>query len=122
MLRLRDATNYEGQAAIELEQIADRSCTEKYQFDVSEDGSIIRGQKIIRGAVEDILSDVPPRSISAKFHLGVADLIATMSRRIRDERKLNRIVLSGGVFQNLFLLQGACEMLKSEGFEVFTAQ
>jgi len=113
-------TNYEGQAAIELEQIADRSCEEKYQFDVSEDGSIIRAQKIIRSAVEDVLSDIPPRNISAKFHLGVADLIATVGRRIRDERKLNRIVLSGGVFQSLFLLQSACEMLRREGFEVFT--
>jgi hydrogenase maturation protein HypF len=120
LLRLRDATNYEGQAAIELEQIADPVCQEKYQFELTDDGSIIRAQKIIRSAVSDILSGVPPRTISAKFHLGVADLIATVGRRVRSDRKLNRVVLSGGVFQNVFLLRAVCAMLNGEGFEVFS--
>lgn len=120
LLRLRDRINYEGQPAIELEQIADRSCREKYQFALSDAGSIIRAQPIIRCAVEDILNRVSPRTISAKFHLGVADLIANMGRKIRAERKLNRIVLSGGVFQNVFLLEATSEILSGEGFEVFT--
>lgn len=120
LLRLRDRTNYEGQAAVELEQIADRNCRERYKFELSEDGSIIRTRKLIHCAAADILDGVPPRNISAKFHLGVADLITAMSQRIRSERKLNRVVLSGGVFQNLFLLRAVCEMLAGEGFEVFT--
>ncbi|MCU1266434.1 MAG: (NiFe) hydrogenase maturation protein HypF [Acidobacteria bacterium] len=120
LLRLRDKTNYEGQAAIELEQIADVTNREKYDLVVSEDGSIIRPQNVIRRAVEDLLSGVPPTIISARFHLGVADLIAGISHRVRDERKLNRVVLSGGVFQNLFLLRAASGMLRAAGFEVFT--
>lgn len=120
LLRLRDATNYEGQAAIELEQIADHNCTQKYQFDVSEDESIIRAQPVIRSAVEDILSGVPPPAISAKFHLGVADLIVSMALKIRDQRKLNRVALSGGVFQNVLLLKAACRSLADAGFEVLT--
>jgi hydrogenase maturation protein HypF len=122
LLRLRDATNYEGQAAIELEQIADRDCRKGYQFDVSADGSIIRAQNVIRSAVEDLLDGVPPRTISAKFHLAVADLIAMMTRRVREERKLNRVALSGGVFQNLLLSRLASEQLRADGFEVFTHQ
>lgn len=120
LLRLRDATNYEGQAAIELEQIADRDCTQKYQFDVSEDEGIIRARTVIRSAVEDILSGVPPPVISAKFHLGVADLIVSMALKIRDQRKLNRVALSGGVFQNVILLKAACRSLAAAGFEVLT--
>jgi len=120
LLRTRDAINYEGQAAIELEQIAAGDCADNYQFDVSEDGSIIRAQKVIRSAVADILNNILPQIISAKFHRGVADLIVTQCRRVRAERKLNRVVLSGGVFQNLFLLRAAGELLRSEGFEVFT--
>jgi hydrogenase maturation protein HypF len=120
LLRLRDATNYEGQAAIELEQIADRDCTQKYQFDVSEDEGIIRAQTVIRSAVEDILSGVPPPAISAKFHLGVADLIVSMAMKIREQRKLNRVALSGGVFQNVILLKAACRSLADAGFEVLT--
>lgn len=120
LLRLRDKTNYEGQAAIELEQIADPGTTEKYEVVVSEDGSIIRPQNVIRRAVADLLSGIPPGIISARFHLGVADLIAGISGRVRDERKLNRVVLSGGVFQNMFLVNAAVKMLASAGFEVFT--
>ena len=119
LLRLRDKTNYEGQAAIELEQIADPRIREKYELVVSEDGSIIRPQNVIRGAVEDLLSGVPPRIISARFHLGVAELIANIACRIRDERKLNRVVLSGGVFQNLFLLRASSALLTAASFEVF---
>jgi hydrogenase maturation protein HypF len=122
LLRLRDMTNYEGQAAIELEQIADPSTTEKYELEVSEDGSIIRAQEIIHRTVEDLLSGVSPQTISARFHLGMADLIVRMGERIRDEHKLNRVVLSGGVFQNMFLLQAAVARLSAAGFEVFTHQ
>ena len=71
LLRLRDTT-YEGQAAIELEQIADRACRQTSEFEVSDDGGIIRAQKVIRAAVADIIDGVPPGIISAKFHLAVA--------------------------------------------------
>ncbi|MBA2731362.1 MAG: hypothetical protein H0U54_00570 [Acidobacteria bacterium] len=53
-------------------------------------------------------------------HLGVAHLIAVFAVRIRDERQLDRVVLSGGVFQNMFLLRHTCRLLKSTGFKVFT--
>jgi hydrogenase maturation protein HypF len=120
MLGLRNIVNYEGQAAIELEQIADRTCRDRYQFEISGSGSIIRAQTVIRAVVEDSLGGVPPSIISAKFHLGVADLIVAMASRIKQDQKLNRVVLSGGVFQNLVLLQAACAGLREAGFEVFT--
>jgi hydrogenase maturation protein HypF len=120
LLRLRDFTNYEGQAAIELEQIADRDCRQKYAFDVSDDGSIIKSQNVIRAVVEDALNHVPSAIISAKFHLSVADLIVSIASRIRLAQKLNRVVLSGGVFQNLVLLDAVGAELRSDGFEVFT--
>lgn len=122
LLRLRDTTNYEGQAAIELEQIADPATTDKYELEVSEDGSIIRAQEVIRRTVEDLLSGVSPQIISARFHLGMAELIARLCVRIRDEHKLNRVALSGGVFQNMVLLKAAVAMLSVAGFEVFTHQ
>lgn len=120
LLGLRGVVNYEGQAAIELETIADRSSAERYEFEVTGNGSIIKAESVIKRAVEDILSGVPPQIVSAKFHLGVAHLIAAVVGRIRDEQRLNRVVLSGGVFQNMFLLGHACRLLKSEGVKVFT--
>lgn len=120
LLSLRDRNNYEGQAAIELEAIADPKCIEWYEFEIGPEGSSISAAGVIRKSVEDIVSGVPPPSVSAKFHLGVAHLIASVARRTREERRLNRIVLSGGVFQNMLLLRHVCGILKSEGFEVFT--
>ena len=50
----------------------------------------------------------------------MARLIAAVARRTRDERGLGRVVLSGGVFQNMLLLEKTCRALRREGFEVFT--
>ncbi|MBA3240251.1 MAG: carbamoyltransferase HypF [Acidobacteria bacterium] len=120
LLGVRNTVNYEGQAAIELEALADASCAEAYEFEFGAGGSIIRAEAVIRRAVEDILDGCPPARVSAKFQLGVAQLIAVVAHRVRDERQLNRVVLSGGVFQNMFLLDNVCRTLKADGFEVFT--
>lgn len=120
LVGLRDSVNYEGQAAVELETIADRGCTRHYEFELDGNGSIIKAGAVIRGAVGDLLDGVSSQIVSAKFHLGVANLIADMARRIRDERRLNRVALSGGVFQNMYLLEKTSQLLRSSGFEVFT--
>jgi hydrogenase maturation protein HypF len=120
LVGLRDVVNYEGQAAIEFETIADRGCADHYEFQTAAGGSIIKADAVIRRAVEDLLDGVPPAMVSVKFHNGVAGLIASTARRIRDERRLSRIVLSGGVFQNMLLLERTSQMLRSSGFEVFT--
>jgi hydrogenase maturation protein HypF len=120
LLCLKHAVNYEGQAAIELETIADRSLKQSYEFELADGGSIIKAEAVIRRAVEDLLDDVPAAEVSAKFHLGVAHLIASVARRARDERRLTRVVLSGGVFQNMFLLEHARRLLTRDGFEVYT--
>jgi len=120
LLALRNAVNYEGQAAIELEAIAARSCAEHYEFEIAASGSIIKAETVIRRVVEDLLDGQPPREISAKFHLGVAHLIVRVAQSVRDRQQLNRVALSGGVFQNMFLLESVCRMLRRDGFEVFT--
>ncbi|MDT7543420.1 MAG: hydrogenase maturation protein HypF [Acidobacteriota bacterium] len=118
LLGLRNVVNYEGQAAIELEMIVDHTCTQGYEFEL--DAGVIKAESVIRRAVEDLLDRRSPQEVSAKFHLGVVQLIGTIARRARDERRLNRVVLSGGVFQNMFLLERVCRLLKGDNFEVFT--
>src|SRR5205085_1736150 len=103
LLGIRSSVKYEGQAAIELEAIADPKVTQHYEFSLNDDG-IIRAEKVIRQAVADLLNGCPPSSVSAKFHMGVVHLITTIACNIRQDRHLNRIALSGGVFQNMFLL------------------
>lgn len=120
LLGLKTIVNYEGQAAIALEAIADHACTESYEFEMRSDGHIVSAETVIRRAVEDLLDGVPPEIVSAKFHHGVARLITTIACRARDERRLNRVVLSGGVFQNMFLLESTRRVLQRVGLEVFT--
>jgi hydrogenase maturation protein HypF len=118
LLGLQNTVNFEGQAAIELEAIADRSSTAAYEFDIA--GGVIKAEGVIRRAVEDLLGGASRASVSAKFHLGVARLISSIACQARDEHRLNRVALSGGVFQNMFLLEQTCRRLAADGFEVFT--
>ncbi|HKQ76511.1 MAG TPA: carbamoyltransferase HypF [Blastocatellia bacterium] len=115
---VRDVARYEGQAAIEFEMAADPSQKSGYEFDCS--GKIIKPSPVIRGVVADLLRHVPTPVIAAKFHNAVASLIFQTARRIRAERGLHRVALSGGVFQNRLLLNRAMRLLKADGFEVLT--
>jgi hydrogenase maturation protein HypF len=119
LLGLRSSVNYEGQAAIALEQAARGRLSDGYAFDVDVDGTI-RTEPVIRKLVEDLLSGEQVQTISARFHLAVADLIARIAVDVRDSRNLDRVALSGGVFQNMLLLQAASTRLAEAGFTVLT--
>ncbi len=118
LLCLRQTINYEGQAAIELEGIAGRPSSQAYRFTIA--GAEISAVGVVRKAVEDLLAGIPPAEISARFHAGVAELIVQIAIQIREERHLNRVALSGGVFQNMLILNRVCELLRASEFEVFT--
>ena len=120
LLGVRSQVNYEGQAAIELEAMTDGICAEGYEFGIGGDGIVIDARGVIRNAVEDLLNGTSPPVVSAKFHFAVARLIVSIAEEIRNERKLSRVALSGGVFQNLLLLERTLEMLRASGFQVFT--
>lgn len=118
LLTLRTSVNYEGQAAIELEGMADRVAADVYEFNL--DGEEISAREVVRKVVEDLLDGVPVGQISARFHFSVARMIVNVARKIRAERHLNRMVLSGGVFQNMLLLEQVCRLLRDSEFDVFT--
>ncbi len=119
LLGIRDSINYEGEAAIELEMIADEKEANRYEFDISDDNTTIEITPVIVGIVNDIHAGILPSQISARFHNAVANLIVRMVLRIRDKNQLNRVALSGGVFQNTLLLKKTIALLKDELFQVF---
>jgi hydrogenase maturation protein HypF len=116
LIGVREVARYEGQAAIELEMMADESQGWGYEFDYS--GKIIEPAPVIRDIVADLVRRVPAAVIAAKFHNAVASLIFKVARRIRAERELHRVALSGGVFQNRLLLKRTARLLEAAGFEV----
>jgi hydrogenase maturation protein HypF len=115
---VRQDVNYEGQAAIEFEALADKTEEDSYAFEIESDRVKIAG--VIRAVVADIRSGVPTSLISARFHNGLAQLVLEVCEKIRRERAINEVALSGGVFQNVTLLQKTLKRLREADFTVYT--
>jgi hydrogenase maturation protein HypF len=122
LLSIRDTVNYEGQAAVELEMMADSEGDEAYPFEIKgkEEPLIVDPMEMVRGVVGDVIRGLSPSLISGKFHRTVARLVLETCRRIRLKSGLERAVLSGGVFQNTLLLALVSDGLKEAGFDVYT--
>ena len=118
---IRQRVNFEGQAAMELEMLAagDTRSTYDYQW-VSEDPIKILPASIIRGVVKDVQDGLSIAQISTKFHRTLIALFAEVCTAVRRNAELNRVVLSGGCFQNTILLTGLIQELESRNFEVFS--
>jgi hydrogenase maturation protein HypF len=71
-------------------------------------------------AAEDLLAGVPPEVIAARLHNGVAAMISRACLLLRERSGLGTVALSGGVFQNLLLLNETARLLEHDGFRVLT--
>ena len=61
---------------------------------------------------------VPAEIVAARFHNGIAALVEAGCLLLRDRHGLNRVALSGGVFQNMLLLRRAVSRLEARGFRI----
>ncbi len=104
ILGVRDTVNYEGQAAIELEQLAAPGDHGSYPVPVSQ-GQVLKVQAgdLVTAVVADLAAGVSEEVIAARFHQAVADLIVTTCTLLSERSGLRTVALSGGVFQNLRL-------------------
>jgi len=123
VLGVRDVVSYEGQAAIELEQLADPAEADGYPIEVEQatggaSGLLIRGTELIRAVVADAAAGTPGPVVASRFHNGLAQVVVEVCRRVRAERGLGAVALSGGVFQNLLLLERTVAGLEAAGFAV----
>jgi hydrogenase maturation protein HypF len=119
ILGVRDSINYEGQAAVELEQLA--APEEKNAYPAAIQAGVpfrIRGSDLLHAVIEDRTDGVPAPVIAARFHHGVAALIEAGCLLMRERYDLGTVALSGGVFQNLLLLNATVERLEARGFRV----
>jgi hydrogenase maturation protein HypF len=113
--------SFEGQAAIALEAVAQSNVDRRYAFSVEEfEPAQIDMRPMIEEIVRDLSLGKDMGYISACFHNTIAAAIVEVCRRVRCRERLNRVCLSGGVFQNMYLLERAVKGLESEAFEVFT--
>ena len=120
LVGVRQSVNYEGQAAIEFEALADKNEHGVYQFDIEPGIGSISAAPVIQSVVADVRTGVPAPIISARFHNGLARTVYDVCVSIRNSRGLNEVALSGGVFQNATLLKRALDLLRAAGFVVYT--
>jgi hydrogenase maturation protein HypF len=121
LLGVRDSINYEGQAAVELEQCADVAEEGWYPAIVLNDASFcIRGLDLVTAAATDLRAGVRRDVIAARFHNGVAAAIETGCVLARERYGIDAVALSGGVFQNVLLLGETVRRLEARGFAVLT--
>ena len=119
LLGVRQTISYEGQAAIELEALADPDEDGAYPLEVSAE-NIINLSALISGLLHDFQLGVQVPTLSARFHNTLAALVLELAQRARQEHSLNRVALSGGVWQNMSLLTKSIHFLSREGFQVLT--
>jgi hydrogenase maturation protein HypF len=120
IIGLRNEVNFEGQAAIELEGITQPGITEQYRFDLhGTDPLQVDMRPAIESIVGDVRSSVAKGVIASRFHNTLASVIVEVCRRIRTSTALDRVCLSGGTFQNMYLLERSLAGLQHAGFQVF---
>jgi len=114
---LRDAVTYEGQAAVELEQLAAAGCRDAYPVPA---GAGLRGatRPLVWAMVDDVRRGAPPDVVAVRFHNGLADATVAAARDAASQEGLSVVALSGGVFQNVVLLQRVLSGLAAAGLRV----
>jgi hydrogenase maturation protein HypF len=120
LIGLHEIVQFEGQAAQHLEFALDGIETnERYNVDILDSSAsslqaplIVDWAPLVRGMLDDIRRRVERGRIAAKFHNTLVEAIITVARRVGEER----VVLTGGCFQNKYLTERAVNRLQSEHF------
>ncbi len=127
LIGVRQRVNYEAQAAIELESLVHPDEQGFYSFEIAQSAGdssgselILRPQPLIAAIVKELIDGVPSPILAARFHNGVARSILQVASHLRSRYGMSSIALSGGVWQNMTLLQKTFPLLVENGFKVYT--
>lgn len=119
LIGLRQRVTFEGQAAIELESVIDFKIHDVYTFQLSDDSPrVVDWGPMIQEILLDLQRGESAGYISAKFHNTLAEVIVEVAREIAQLR----IVLTGGCFQNRYLLEKSIQRLSQENFKPYWHQ
>ena len=126
LLGIRGVVNYEGQAAIEMESLAAQE-TGAPAYPLHDMGVVPKAHPaaidpapLVRAIVSDLLAGARPALIAARFHASMAALIAAVCGIMARQEHLSDVCLSGGVFQNMLLLEQTVDLLAACGLSVHT--
>lgn len=120
---LRHQVNYEAQAAIELEMCLENfDPDDPYPLDLVRGGAtwVIETRPLFEQLICDLQKGTTVGTISHRFHNGLVEVLALAAQRVREQSGLNRVCLSGGAFQNAYLLERLASRLQVANFQVYT--
>jgi len=123
LVGIRERVTYEAQAAIELEMAIGNSRDDTgYPLALVPDGEgwLIDTRPMFEALVDDLRRGLSAGVISQSFHNGLVEGFARLAALLRERTELIRVCLSGGTFQNVYLLEHLRARLEAERFEVFT--
>jgi len=123
---IRNSVSYEGQAAIEFEAAMESGevhnsagKSEMYSFVLElSDPVIINPDPVVRACVDDAEAGISASEISIKFHTALVQVFVQVAELLREKENIETAALSGGCFQNKFLLENLTKELESKGFKV----
>lgn len=113
-------STFHAEAPMRLEAVAKPNCRGKYVVDYDEKKILFK--KLFYLILKDLKDQVSIEEIAAKFHNTIVLIILTVAKKARQKYLLNKVVLSGGSFQNKYLLTYSIQLLEAEGFQVYVQQ
>ncbi len=121
ILGICDTNTFEGEAAMALESYTIDNIEEDYPADIGlKDRIEIDFCLTLFRLIQDVTKGIGKDIIATKFHNTIVTIIAGVVQRLGMIHKLHDVVLSGGVFQNMYLLKNTIDRLKSIGMNVYT--
>lgn len=110
-------SSFHAEAPMRLEAAINKQCKGKYLFEIADQK--INFRKLFHQILQDINQNVSVGEISAKFHNTLIAINIHISKLLRTQYDINKVVLSGGSFQNAYLLAQTEKILTEQGFEVY---
>ena len=120
LIGVREVATYEGQAAIEMEQLVDPQESNAYPFTIAE--GIIDPAPMWQALLRDWRRGVRAPLLSARFHNSIAQLTLEICQGLAHTVAGKTVALSGGVWQNMCLLEKSRNLLENSGFTVLVHQ
>jgi hydrogenase maturation protein HypF len=112
-------STFHAEAPMRLEAATNSTTIETYNFEIGED---IKLENIFKGIIEDLQAGINKAVIATKFHHTIINIIFANAKLIKQSHGINKVVLSGGSFQNRFILERVEILLEQEGFEVYAQE
>jgi hydrogenase maturation protein HypF len=127
IMNISNYASYEGKAAMQLEfSIMNSKTGDSYPFEIKKEKISENDFKYIADwepMIREIIKDVSKKKqtsgiIATKFHNTLSEIIVSIAKRVNNKR----VVLSGGCFQNKYLIEKTITLLQRKGFQVYWHQ